>query len=100
MKDWAKTPLDHVDPYHLGIRFVGFLTAILLLIYICCSAEEFAAGGAKPRHRCRAVVLPICPNRGDCPFLSSIVIGSCTSRVRGGFFFRSTSFLSSQACGV
>jgi hypothetical protein len=26
VKDWAKTPLDHVDPYHLGIRFVGFLT--------------------------------------------------------------------------
>jgi hypothetical protein len=27
VKDWAKNPLDHVDPYHLGIRFVGFLTA-------------------------------------------------------------------------
>jgi hypothetical protein len=27
VKDWAKTPSDHVDPYHLGIRFVGFLTA-------------------------------------------------------------------------
>jgi hypothetical protein len=27
VKDWAKPPLDHVDPYHLGIRFVGFLTA-------------------------------------------------------------------------
>ncbi len=26
MKDWAKPPSDHVDPYHLGIRFVGFLT--------------------------------------------------------------------------
>ena len=29
VKDWAKTLSDHVDPYHLGIRFVGFLTAIL-----------------------------------------------------------------------
>jgi hypothetical protein len=27
VKDWAKPSLDHVDPYHLGIRFVGFLTA-------------------------------------------------------------------------
>jgi hypothetical protein len=27
VKDWAKPPLDHIDPYHLGIRFVGFLTA-------------------------------------------------------------------------
>jgi hypothetical protein len=27
VKDWAKPPLDHVDPYHLGIRFVGFITA-------------------------------------------------------------------------
>jgi hypothetical protein len=27
VKDWAKPPSDHVDPYHLGIRFVGFLTA-------------------------------------------------------------------------
>jgi hypothetical protein len=31
VKDWAKPLLDHVDPYHLGIRFVGFLTAIFLL---------------------------------------------------------------------
>jgi hypothetical protein len=23
----ALTPLDHIDPYHLGIRFIGFLTA-------------------------------------------------------------------------
>jgi hypothetical protein len=22
----GQTPSDHVDPYHLGIRFVGFLT--------------------------------------------------------------------------
>ena len=28
VKDWAKTLLDHVDPYHLGIRAVGFITAI------------------------------------------------------------------------
>jgi hypothetical protein len=35
MKDWAKPPLDHVDPYHLGIRFVGFLTAIFLPQFIC-----------------------------------------------------------------
>jgi hypothetical protein len=36
VKDWAKPPSDHVDPYHLGIRFVGFLTAIFLprFIYI------------------------------------------------------------------
>jgi hypothetical protein len=27
VKDWAKPPSDHVDPYHLGIRFVGFITA-------------------------------------------------------------------------
>jgi hypothetical protein len=27
MKDWAKHHLDHADPYHLGIRFVGFITA-------------------------------------------------------------------------
>jgi hypothetical protein len=27
VKDWAKPLSDHVDPYHLGIRFVGFLTA-------------------------------------------------------------------------
>jgi hypothetical protein len=27
MKDWAKPPSDHVDLYHLGIRFVGFITA-------------------------------------------------------------------------
>jgi hypothetical protein len=26
MKDWVKPPLNHVDPYHLGIRFIGFLT--------------------------------------------------------------------------
>jgi hypothetical protein len=25
VKDWAKPPLDHVDPYYLGIRFVSFL---------------------------------------------------------------------------
>jgi hypothetical protein len=25
VKDWAKPPLVHVDPYHLGIRFVGFI---------------------------------------------------------------------------
>jgi hypothetical protein len=34
VKDWAKPPLDHVDPYHLGIRFVGFLTAVLAEIYL------------------------------------------------------------------
>jgi hypothetical protein len=27
VKDWDKPPLDHVDPYHLGIRFIWFLTA-------------------------------------------------------------------------
>jgi hypothetical protein len=30
-----KTPLDHVDPYHLCIRFVIFLMAIFLLRFIC-----------------------------------------------------------------
>jgi hypothetical protein len=53
MKDWAKPPLDHADPYHLGIRFVGFLTAVLAEIYllnlICC--EDFAVGGRLPKHR-------------------------------------------------
>jgi hypothetical protein len=34
VKDWAKAPSDHVDPYHLGIRFVGFLTAVLAEIYL------------------------------------------------------------------
>jgi hypothetical protein len=27
VKDWAKPLPGHVDPYHLGIRFVGFVTA-------------------------------------------------------------------------
>jgi hypothetical protein len=31
VKDWAKPPLDHVDPYHLDIRFVGFITAIFFV---------------------------------------------------------------------
>jgi hypothetical protein len=34
VKDWAKPPSDHVDPYHLGIRFVGFLMAVLAEIYL------------------------------------------------------------------
>jgi hypothetical protein len=34
VKDWAKPPSDHVDPYHLGIRFVGFLTVVLVEIYL------------------------------------------------------------------
>jgi hypothetical protein len=34
VKDWAKPPSDHVDPYHLGIRFVGSLTAVLAEIYL------------------------------------------------------------------
>jgi hypothetical protein len=53
VKDWAKPPSDHVNPYHLGIRFVGFLTAVLAEIYllnlICC--EDFAAGGRLPKHQ-------------------------------------------------
>jgi hypothetical protein len=53
VKDWAKTPSDHVDPYHLGIRFVGFFMAVLAEIYllnlICC--EDFAAGGYLSKHR-------------------------------------------------
>jgi hypothetical protein len=65
VKHWDKTLLDDVDPYHLGIRFVGFLTVILLLIYICYSADEFAAGVDKPRHWYFAVVFLICPSRGD-----------------------------------
>jgi hypothetical protein len=59
VKDWAKPPSDHADPYHLGIRFVGFITAefvvedrfVLLSFYLLrssfcwfaygdCSAEE------------------------------------------------------------
>jgi hypothetical protein len=39
VKDSAKPPSDHVDPYHLGIRFVGFLTANLLLRFIYWFAE-------------------------------------------------------------
>jgi hypothetical protein len=30
VKDWAKPPSDHVDPYHLGIRLLG------------CSRQEFS----------------------------------------------------------
>jgi hypothetical protein len=33
VKDWAKPPSDHIDPYHLGIRFVGFLTVNLFLSF-------------------------------------------------------------------
>jgi hypothetical protein len=62
VKEWAKPPLDHVDPYHLGIRFVGFLTAVLAEIYllnlICC--EDFAARGSLPKH-------PFCSR--DCALL-------------------------------
>jgi hypothetical protein len=39
VKDWAKPPLGHVDPYHLGIRFVGFITANLLLSFLYWFAE-------------------------------------------------------------
>jgi hypothetical protein len=39
MKDWAKPPLDHVDLYHLGIRFVGFIMVNLLLRFICWKIE-------------------------------------------------------------
>jgi hypothetical protein len=35
VKDWAKTPLNHVDLYHLGMRFIGFLTVNVLLRFIC-----------------------------------------------------------------
>jgi hypothetical protein len=54
VKDWAKPPSDHVDPYHLGIRFVGFLTAVLteisllkfalLLEAICCWRRPAVVG--------------------------------------------------------
>jgi hypothetical protein len=85
VKDWAKPPLDHVDPYHLGIRFVGFLTAIFLRRFIfrgrsarpcsktdnriCCQrlfaktpvcssdcAENFAADSDLPTQRCRSII--------------------------------------------
>jgi hypothetical protein len=39
VKDWAKPPSDHVDPYYLGIRFVGFITANLLLRFLYWFAE-------------------------------------------------------------
>jgi hypothetical protein len=46
VKDWAKPPSDHIDPYHLGIRFVGFITAeffveidLFLLRFLCCTIE-------------------------------------------------------------
>jgi hypothetical protein len=48
VKDWAKPLSDHVDPYHLGIRFVGFLTANLVLrsaeVFIVCCEELLPAG--------------------------------------------------------
>ena len=45
--------MDHVDPYHLGIRFVGFLTAkfVVEINLLVCSVrvfellKRFAAGG-------------------------------------------------------
>jgi hypothetical protein len=46
VKDWAKPPLDHVDPYHLGIRFVGFIMVNFLLRFIC-SEVCFAAFGSQ-----------------------------------------------------
>jgi hypothetical protein len=56
VKDWAKPPSDHADPYHLGIRFVGFLTAVLAEIFllkfallsaeICCSFHHLLRRGA------------------------------------------------------
>jgi hypothetical protein len=39
VKDWAKPPSDHVDLYHLGIRFVGFITTNLLLRFLYWFAE-------------------------------------------------------------
>jgi hypothetical protein len=40
VKDWAKPPLDHVDLYHLGIRFVGFLT-MKFIVKINFTAEIY-----------------------------------------------------------
>jgi hypothetical protein len=44
VKDWAKPPSDHVDPYHLGIRYAGFIMAefVVEIDLFCCdlSAEE------------------------------------------------------------
>jgi hypothetical protein len=40
MKDWAKPPSDHADPYHLGIRFVGFLMA-KFIVNINITAEIY-----------------------------------------------------------
>jgi hypothetical protein len=53
VKDWAKPPSDHVDPYHLGIRFVGFITANLLLrLDLSDILRRVDAGGDLPRHFC------------------------------------------------
>ena len=46
VKDWAKTLLDHVDPYHLGIRFVGFLTAKFVVEISLLLLRSSAAGGS------------------------------------------------------
>jgi hypothetical protein len=60
VKDWAKPPSDHVDPYHLGIRFVGFLTAVLAEIYlaaVCDLLVNLLPEAVTPRQQCSSVRL-------------------------------------------
>jgi hypothetical protein len=55
MKGWAKLPLDHVDLYHLGIRFVGFLTVIFLLVFVQ-RLKDRRVPSVKSRFGCTACV--------------------------------------------
>ena len=66
-----KNPLDHVDPYHLGIRFVGFLTASSF--YDCW---VFVAGCASPTHRWSIVFRSaICCRRQSSQHTGSVDFG-------------------------
>ena len=51
-----KNPLDYVDPYHLGIRFIGFLTVIP---FWDLSSRVFATGGDSPTHRWSVVLVSV-----------------------------------------
>jgi hypothetical protein len=60
VKDWANPPSDHVDPYHLGIRFVEFLTAVLAEIYlaaVCDLLAKLLPEAVTPRQQCSSVHL-------------------------------------------